>query len=53
MNRIPENIIFMLSSVGGWIGTISACYFCNHKTSKESFKNKLIITILFNLFFLK
>lgn len=45
--RIPEKTIFIITVLGGWIGTISGMYAFRHKTQKLHFTIGLpTITIL-------
>lgn len=45
--RIPERIIFIITALGGGIGTISGMYIFRHKTKKLNFIIGLpLITIL-------
>ena len=53
--RIPENTLFMLTLLGGGIGTISGMYVFRHKTKKLKFTLGmpaiLILEILIYLYF--
>ena len=45
--RIPEKVIFIVTALGGGIGTISGMYVFRHKTKKLNFTIGLpFITIL-------
>ena len=43
--RIPENVLFFITLLGGTIGAISAMLVFNHKKAKFSFVAKLFIII--------
>lgn len=53
--RIPENILFMFTILGGGIGTIAGMYVFHHKTKKMKFKVGmpliLILEILIFVYF--
>ena len=35
--RIPEKTLFIITGLGGWIGTITGMYLFRHKTQKIAF----------------
>lgn len=35
--RIPEKTLFIITALGGWIGTIAGMYLFRHKTQKIAF----------------
>ena len=47
--RIPERMLHILSSVGGWPGAIIAQEGLRHKTRKKSFRFEFWCTLVFNL----
>ena len=53
--RIPENTLFMLTILGGGVGTIAGMYVFHHKTKKMKFKVGmpliLILEILIFVYF--
>ena len=53
--RIPENTLFIITAIGGGIGTIAGMYLFRHKTKKWTFKIGLpvlfILDILIVLYF--
>ena len=54
--RIPENTLFIITAIGGGIGTIAGMYLFRHKTKKWTFKIGLpvllILDILIVLYFI-
>ena len=48
--RIPENTLFIITAIGGGIGTIAGMYLFRHKTKKWTFKIGLpVLLIIFCL----
>ena len=47
--RIPENTIFVITAIGGGIGTIAGMYKFRHKTKKMSFKIGLPFLLIMDI----
>lgn len=47
--RIPENTIFVITAIGGGIGTIAGMYTFRHKTKKMSFKIGLPFLLIMDI----
>jgi len=47
--RIPENTIFVITAIGGGIGTIAGMYTFRHKTKKLSFKIGLPFLLIMDI----
>lgn len=54
--RIPENTLFIITAIGGGIGTIAGMYMFRHKTKKWTFRIGLpvllILDVLIILYFI-
>lgn len=47
--RISESLFFILSLLGGALGTILGMHYCRHKTKKPAFKILVPFFLLLNL----
>lgn len=47
--RVAENVLFLCSLCGGWIGGLLAMLVLKHKTSKSSFMLTMGVIVLVNL----
>jgi uncharacterized membrane protein YsdA (DUF1294 family) len=47
--RIPENTIFIITAIGGGIGTIAGMYAFRHKTKKWTFKIGLPVLLVLDI----
>ena len=47
--RIPENTLFLITLLGGGIGTISGMYTFRHKTKKWTFKIGLPVLLILDI----
>lgn len=47
--RIPENLFFVLSAVGGVLGVVLGMLSFHHKTSKTSFQVKIALAAVLSL----
>ena len=50
-NRVAENLLFLLSLCGGWIGGLLAMLIFRHKTSKSNFLITMAVIALVNILF--
>lgn len=50
--RIPENTIFVVTAIGGGIGTIAGMYIFRHKTKKLRFKVGLPFLLIMDILFI-
>ena len=47
--RIPENTLFIITAIGGGIGTIAGMYLFRHKTKKWTFKIGLPVLLILDI----
>lgn len=47
--RIPENTIFIITAIGGGIGTIAGMYIFRHKTKKWTFTIGLPVLLILDI----
>ena len=47
--RIPENTLFIITAIGGGIGTIGGMYLLRHKTKKWTFKIGLPVLLILDI----
>ena len=47
--RIRESLFFILSLLGGALGTMLGMHYCRHKTKKPAFKILVPVFLLLNL----
>jgi len=50
--RVPENILHIMSLLGGWTGAVMGQKILRHKTHKQPFKTLFSITIFINILLL-
>lgn len=48
--RIPEKVFFILSLIGGSLGTLSGMYLFHHKTKKMKFVLGIPFLLVLNIF---
>ena len=46
---IPENTLFIITAIGGGIGTIAGMYLFRHKTKKWTFKIGLPVLLILDI----
>lgn len=51
MWRVPENTFFMLTAIGGGIGTVAGMFLFRHKTQKPQFRFGLPAILILEIIF--